>query len=239
MHGLLLHAEVTSLYTGCSVRSPERRFRLGKIPIANMQIIHSEIEPQETCPNVILRLRADLIEENGIDWDQVEEIKWISSSPYFPIINDPTQRAIQVRTSRQAFDYVTIILRLRNACGWTEVSQYFRVTDNTTYCIPHHSRIEMQTYPNPTKSDIKVIFKVECQDCTNEELEKLYPKIDESTIVTLNDAFGNTRLQYIGKQIPLDINGNIHLQLAHLPVGNYVLKVITKEEVFFTHIIKE
>ncbi len=49
----------------------------------------------------------------------------------------------------------------------------------------------------------------------------------------------NERLTYIGKQIPLDINKNIHLNLSTLPFGNYVLKVITKEEVFFAHVIKE
>ncbi len=234
----VLHAEVTSVYTGCTIRSPERRFRLGKIPVANLQINHSEVEPNETCPNTLLRLSANLLEESGIDWEQVEEIQWTSSSPYFPIINN-TGRAIQIRTSRQAFDYTTVTLRVRNACGWTEVSQNFRISNNTTHCIPHHGRIDMQPYPNPTKSDIKVIFKVDCQDCTKEELENLYPKIDENTIVTLNDAFGNIRLHYTGKQIPLDINKNIHLNLVSLPFGNYVLKVITKEDVVFAHIIKE
>ncbi len=83
------------------------------------------------------------------------------------------------------------------------------------------------------------MFKVNCQDCTTEELENLYPKLDDNSIVIVSDAFGNTRLQHIGKQIPLDINKNIHLNLSTLPFGNYILKVITKEEVFFAHIVKE
>ncbi|AFM04840.1 hypothetical protein Fleli_2475 [Bernardetia litoralis DSM 6794] len=237
----ILRATITNNKTGCST-IVEKIIRIGKIPPPNMIIIHSEVDPEEACPNIIIRLRADLLEENGIDWEQVEEIEWISSSPEFPIITDPTQRAIQIRSSSREFDYTTVTLRLKNACGWSEITQNFRITDeNNTHCIPHHgSDPDIQIYPNPTDDfiDIDIICL-----CGIDPADPIDPNPDPQKYsisgIDISDVFGKTYLQYTSGQIPTNPNGKIRLNLSTLPAGNYVLKLIMKEQVYIKHVIKQ
>lgn len=238
---MFLTATITN-GVGCQ-EEISQTFWVGKIPQTDLSIESPvNIDVQNICPTLPLWLYGNLSDPTGfLDWDNVLEVEWLSSESDFRLIPTPSDggRRATVIPPSTPYAFTNVTLRVRNECGWTEAYLQLRNGQFTSEtCFGGVGRT-IEIFPNPTKSDIKVIFKVECQECTKEELEKLYPKIDESTMVILNDAFGNVRLQYTGKQIPLDINKNIHLNLASLPFGNYVLKVITKEEVFFAHIIKE
>lgn len=217
---------------------------VGKIPQSYLEIESPvNIDMQNLCPTLPLWLYGNIITDsfNFLDWDNVLEVEWLSSNPAFQLIPTPStdDRRVTVIPPSTSYAFTNVTLRVRNECGWTEAYLQLRNGEiSSSTCLGGIGRT-MEVFPNPTKSDIKVVFKIECQDCTTEELENLYPKLEDNSIVVLNDAFGNERLRYIGKQIPLDINKNIHLNLSSLPFGNYVLKVITKEEVFFAHIIKE
>ena len=231
----ILRAVVTNSTTGCNV-TIQREIKIGTIPVANLQI-STERRPPNVCPSMVFSLQANLIRSNGIEYDQIEEFEWSSSNSGYTFITSPNQESVMVQAPATANRWTRIKLRVRNACGWTERTVDYQTS--SSICAQRVIQTEVKVYPNPTKSDIKVIFNVDCPDCKKSEMEALYPQIDASTLVTVSDAFGNVRLSYIGKQIPLDINKNIHLNLAKLPFGNYVLKIITKEKVFFAHVIKE
>ncbi len=237
-----LQAVVTSNRTGCSV-TVEREMRIGKVPLAAINVETAGLNAQnETCPNSSFKIRARLDEAN-FPLVTADRQEWISTNPAFVIDAPDAFGFRQVRAPNLPHQSTTLIYRVTNACGTTEtrtiVHTVVQMNGRIIDCDGFNGKVELNAYPNPAESDITAIFKVDCQECKKEELESLYPQLDENTIVTLSDGFGNIRLHYEGKQIPLDINGNIYLHLAKLPVGNYVLKVITKEEVFFTHVIKE
>ena len=204
--------------------------------------MHGLNAQNEVCPNSSFLVRYSL---NTTDFplvsSDIEEL--VSTNPAFIVDSPNSYGFINVRAPNQANATTTLIYRVNNTCGVTELRTIIRTVASLggriIDCSGFGGKAELGIYPNPTQSDIIAIFKVECEECTSEELEELYPKIDESTVVTLNDAFGNIRLQYTGKQIPLDVNGNIRLSLSRLPVGNYILKVMTKEELFSAHIVKE
>ena len=233
----VLQATITNNKTGCS-ETIERRFRIGKIPEANLQII-TELRPPDVCPDMLFSLQMNLLRSNGIDYDQVEEIEWTSSNPAYTFVTSPNEETVIVQAPPTANRWTVITLRARNACGWTETEIEYTTLPLEDCNLPLGNN-PIDIYPNPTADFI--LINVLCM-CAIDPEAIIDPNSDpikySISRVDISDIFGATQLSYEGGQIPVNSDGKIYLNLSPLPAGNYVLKLIMQNEVYMKHVIKQ
>lgn len=226
----------------------EQRFWIGRIPVVDLFIESPVgIDVQSLCPSLPLWLYGNIatIATGGIsnlDWDNVLEVKWLSSNPDFQLIPTASTGNRRVTVIPSSIDnaFTNITLRVRNKCGWTEAYLQLRNGKrNSSTCIGEPD-VTLGVYPNPTDDfiDIDIICL-----CGIEPTDPIDPNPDPQKYsisrVDVSDMFGNTRLSYEGKQIPINPDGKIRLNLSQLPVGNYVLKLIMQDKVYMKHVVKQ